>query len=294
MAGLPDISIVGAGKVGTAVGVLAARAGLKVVAVASRSGLHASAAAELIGGNVRVCTSAEAAASGGLVLLTVSDEAIEGLCDALAGEGAFAEGTIVAHCCGALGSDVLRSARQHCRCEIGSMHPLQTFPTVAAAVRGFEGTYCFCEGDGAAVAALEQLAAAIGGRGVRIQSAGKALYHAAAAMACNYMAALADAGLTLCEQAGVDRPTALAALAPLMHNTVRNIASAGPAGALTGPIARGETETVRRHVEALRACPEELRQLYIAAGQWTVTLARRKGAIDDAKADALRRILNLQ
>jgi len=293
MAGLPDISIVGAGKVGTAVGVLAARAGLKVAAVASRSSSHASAAADMIGRDVRVCTPAEAAASGGLVLLTVSDEAIENLCDLLAGAGAFAEGAIVAHCCGALGSDILRSAKQDCHCEIGSMHPLQTFPTVAAAVSGFDGTYCFCEGDAAAVAALEQLAGAIGGRPVRIHSAGKALYHAAAVTVCNYLAALADAGLTLCERAGVERPTALAALAPLMLNTVRNVTSAGPAEALTGPIARGEAETVHRHVEALRVCPKELQELYRAAGQWTVALARRKGTIDDAKADALRRILNL-
>jgi len=289
---IPDIAIIGAGKVGTAIGVLAHRAKLRVVAVAGRRRESAQAAAEAIGPDVRVCTPKEAAAAGGLVLLTVHDEAIEGLCDELARCGAFAAGSVVAHCSGVLGSEILASARRDCGCAVGSMHPLQTFPTAEAAVEKFTGVYCFCEGDARAVAALEQLASAIGGIPVRMDRADKPLYHAAAVMGCNYLAALIDAALGLAEKAGIDRKTALAAMEPLLRATIDNIMATGPAEALTGPIARGEIETVRRHLEAIGRCRDELGRFYRAAGEWTVDLARSKGTIDETTAKALKELLD--
>ena len=289
----PDISIIGAGKVGTAIGVLAAKAGYRIVAVAGRSMERARAAAERIGPAVRAVSPAEAAA-GQLVLLTVPDEAIGPVCDELATQRAFAAGAVVAHCCGALGSDVLSAARDRCGCAVGSMHPLQTFPTVEAALERLPGAWCFVEGDERAVEVLSDLADAIGGKVARMDPAGKVLYHASAVMACNYLAALLDAALALAERAGVERETAWEALEPLIRATVDNVAALGPEGALTGPVARGDRETVARHLEALANCPPELADLYRAAGAWTAELARRKGTIDDATAQALRELLDCQ
>jgi predicted short-subunit dehydrogenase-like oxidoreductase (DUF2520 family) len=249
--------------------------------------------ARLIGATVPCVSPAEAAAAGDLVLLTVSDEAIEPLCGELAREGAFRTGAVVAHCCGALGSDVLEAARQRCGCHLGSMHPLQTFPTVERAVAslGRGDALCFCEGDEAAASVLAELAAAIGARAVRLDSADKAMYHAAAVMACNYIPALADAALLLCGLAGIDAETALAALGPLIRSTADNVVSACPVEALTGPVARGDADTVARHLEALRSAPADVAELYRAGGMRTVDLALRKGAIGEAKARALRELL---
>lgn len=288
---VPDIAILGAGKVGTAVGVLAGRAGLRVAAIGARRGDQAAAAATRIGPGVRACTVAAAAGAGGLVLLTVPDDAIEGLCRDLSADGAFADGAIVAHCSGALDSSVLAPAREACGCAVGSMHPLQTFPSVQAAIDRLPGTTFFCEGDERALPALEELARAIGGRAARIDPAAKVLYHAAAVMACNYLTALTDAAAALCERAGIDRATALAALGPLSAATLDNVARMGPGEALTGPIARGDTGTVRRHLEALAGADEKLQALYRAAGGWTVQLAERSGTIDRATARSLREIL---
>ena len=288
----PDISIIGPGKVGTAIGILAAKAGYRIVAVAGRTARSARSAAERIGGGVRAVAPAEAASAGGLVLLTVPDEAIQVLCEELAGRGAFAEGAIVAHCCGALGSEVLAAAQSRCGCAVGSMHPLQTFPTVEAAVAKLPGTWCFAEGDDKAVAALVELAGAIGAKAVRMKAAGRALYHASAVMACNYLVALIDAALALAQRAGIDRQTAAKALEPLVRATVDNVAELGPEKALTGPIARGDRGTVERHLKALAECPPELANFYRAAGAWTADLARRKGTIDGATAEALRQLLN--
>jgi len=291
MADLPDISIIGPGKVGTALGVLAARAGWPVAAIAGRSRRNTKWAAECIGGAVKVCTPAEAAAAGGLVLLTVPDDAIAAVCRQLAAEKAFRPRGVVAHCSGALGSDVLGPAREACGCSVGSMHPLQTFPTVKAAIEKLPGAYFFTEGDAAAVETLKLLARSIGGKSVCIAPEAKALYHAAAVTACNYLAALLDAAAALGEKAGVDRRTGLSALEPLVRATVENVFAMGPAGALTGPIERGDVETVRRHLEAMQACGDELNIAFRAMGRLTVDLALRKGSITGSKADEMMRLL---
>ena len=287
----PGISIIGCGKVGAAVAQLAHRAGRPPVALADRHAAAARSVAEAIGRPDAACAPAEAAAAGPLVLLAVNDDAIAALCENLAEIKAFRPGTIVAHCCGALPGEILAPARDKCGCSIGSMHPLQTFPSVQAAIEKFPGTYCFCEGDDAAVAALQQLARDLGGIPVRIDSDAKVLYHAAAVVACNYLVALLDAATALYARAGIDTGTALAALKPLLAATLENVTELGPAAALTGPIARGDIQTVRRHLDAMRNCPPELQEFYRVAGRWTLQLALRSGELKPGAADAMRRLL---
>ena len=289
MADRPPIAIVGPGKVGTALGILARRAGWPVAAVGGGSPGRAAAAAAAIGGGARALAVGEAAAAGELVLLTVPDGAIADVCRRLAEGGALPSGGIVAHCCGAMGSDVLACARS-CSCAVGSMHPLQTFPTVAAAVAKLPGAYCFVEGDAAAADVLEALARAVGCRAVRIEPSAKVLYHAAAVTACNYLAALLDAALAMGRQAGIERAVCRQALAPLVRATAENVTTLGPEAALTGPIARGDVETVRRHVEALATHPPAA-ELYRALGRWTVDLAVRKGTLAATAAAQLRELL---
>jgi predicted short-subunit dehydrogenase-like oxidoreductase (DUF2520 family) len=281
---IPGISIIGPGKVGTALGVLAVRGGLRVVAVGGRDAGKVEAAAKAIGPGVKACGIEEAARAGGLVLLTVPDDAIQAVCKGLAGAGAFRRGAIAAHCSGAMGSEVLVAAKEKCGCHVGSMHPLQTFPTVEAAVAKLPGTYFFCEGDEVAANALEGLASAIGGRPVRITPQAKPLYHAAAVMACNYLTALMDAAMELAGEAGIDRATAMAALEPLVRSTVDNVFSLGTQEALTGPIARGDVQTVQRHLMAMPANRKALRMIYLTLGAWAAEMARKKGTLSISKA----------
>jgi predicted short-subunit dehydrogenase-like oxidoreductase (DUF2520 family) len=287
---LPDIAIVGPGKVGTAIGVLASKAGWTVAAVGGRHPERTAEAAAVIGPCARACTPIQAAGAAGLVLLTVSDDAIAAVCQELTDASAFRAGAVVAHCSGALGSEALASARRR-GCHVGSMHPLQTFPSLQAAMEALPGAYCFIEGDAAATESLHRLARDIGAHPVPIASAAKPLYHAAAVMACNYLTSLMDAAFALCGQAGIDEQTAPRAMEPLVRATLDNILAQGTQEALTGPIARGDLETVRRHLKAL-AGQEDLYQVYRALGRWTVELALRKGTIDSPKASALRRLLD--
>ena len=287
----PSIAIIGAGKVGTAVGALAVRAGYRVTAVAGRDRRRTEQAASRIGAEVPVLSPLEAAGRAELVLLTVPDDAIETSCDELVAARAFARGSLVAHCSGALSSECLDPARRELGCHVASFHPLQSFPTVEAALASLPGSYCFGEGDEAALAALEELGAAIGAHCVRIETRHKALYHAAAVMACNYLTGLLDAALALATTARIERRTAWQALEPLIRATVENISELGTEAALTGPIARGDTKTVAAHLAALDESAHELSGLYRALGSWTVDLALRKGSIEAADARSLREAL---
>ncbi|MCP4713304.1 MAG: DUF2520 domain-containing protein, partial [Planctomycetes bacterium] len=156
------------------------------------------------------------------------------------------------------------------------MHPLQTFPTVEAAVSMIQGAWCFYEGDDKAISALEQLALTIGMKPYRIDKKAKTLYHASAVTACNYFIALMDAALALAEQAGIDRNTAWSALEVLIKSAHKNIENLGPKKALTGPIARGDIDTVKRHLAQLAQTTDDLDDLYRTLGSYTVTMAVQK------------------
>lgn len=280
MKAFPDIAIIGPGRVGTALGVLAAGAGMNVRAVGGRNAARTRRAARRIGKSVRACSVDESAGCAGLILLTVPDDALAELAGELARSACFRKGAIVVHCSGALPSSVLCPlARQGCR--IASVHPLQTFPTVDAAVDKLPGAYFFCEGDSKALPVLVKFISAIGGKPVRIHPRGKALYHASAVMACNHLVTLLDAARRLAGRAGVKAPIALKALAPLVRSTVENVLAMGPGEALTGPVVRGDAQTVRRHVDAIAAIDKgELTNLYRTLARATAGLASRSGRLE--------------
>lgn len=185
-----------------------------------------------------------------LVLLTVSDSAIENVCAELA--SSFKSNAVVAHCSGALSSEILQTHSG----PTASMHPLQTFPNVEAALPKVKGTYAYCEGDETALLAIKTLAQTLGMRPVEIASKDKPLYHAAAVMACNNLVALMECALKLGEAANINRDTMWQSLKPLIDATVENIDKHGTKEALTGPVARGDLETLRSHLNAIGASPK--------------------------------------
>ena len=125
-----------------------------------------------------------------------------------------------------------------------------------------------------------------------ISSEGKVLYHAAAVIACNYLTALLDASVTLCGKAGIDPQTALAAMSPLAAATLENVAELGTAQALTGPIARGDAQTIARHIDSLSECDDDLLALYKTTGKWALRLAKTRADRDQASDAAIAKLLD--
>ncbi|MEZ5448455.1 MAG: DUF2520 domain-containing protein [Thiolinea sp.] len=133
------------------------------------------------------------------------------------------------------------------------------------------------EGDTAALNVLKPLIQAIGGQPFAIRSEQKTLYHAASVMACNYLVALQEMSLQTFAQAGVERELALQILQPIVQDTVQNLFALGPTQALTGPIARGDSQVVARQLQALQDWRPEMALAYQLLGRQTLVLARQKG-----------------
>jgi predicted short-subunit dehydrogenase-like oxidoreductase (DUF2520 family) len=280
------IAIIGAGVLGTSLGILLRRANHEIVAISSRTLKSARAAVTAIGGGAVVSDPGMAALGADVVLLAVPDRAIPMVSIQVASGGALRREAVVAHLSGALPAGVLAGIHAAGGWQ-GSLHPLQSFADVETAVTTLPRSFVFLEGDAEAVDVLRSLAISLDARPVPMTSSGKALYHAAACAASNYLVTLADYATELMTKGGVPPDVALPALLPLLEGTVRNLATVGLPEALTGPIARGDVGTVRGHLAALRRVPGDLVRLYVAMGRKTVEVALRKGKLDRAGADQL-------
>jgi predicted short-subunit dehydrogenase-like oxidoreductase (DUF2520 family) len=283
-------AIVGAGTVGSALSRLLVQAGYEFIGAASRSPKSAAAACRFAGAGRPTTNPSEVTLEADLVFLTTADDIIRRVCGDLASAGGFRDRAVVAHCSGALPSTILENARQR-GASIGSMHPLQTFATAEQAVEMLPGSYCCIEGDSEAVKILADAARAMRMKVLTIPTHAKPLYHAAAAVASNYLVVLENAALKLGEAAGISRTDALNAFLPLIKGTVANLEQTGIPQSLTGPIARGDVQTVRRHLEAIAAGAPGLVALYKALGREAVDIAIAKGTLGAGQAEELLAIL---
>jgi predicted short-subunit dehydrogenase-like oxidoreductase (DUF2520 family) len=283
---VPTIAVVGTGAVARAV-VHAQRAvGGRVVAVISRD---ADRAARLAGAQGTLATtelgSLDAADA---VIVAVSDRAIPEVGARLSAQRPV-PATVFLHTSGLLSGAELAGAPVRA----GSLHPLQSFPRVpesdadgdallGARVRG---AHWFHEGEGDDVACA--LVEAWGGTFHALAPGSKAIYHAGAAILSNHTVALFAAATRLFASAGVDADAARAPLSTLLAGTAANLAALGTPAALTGPIARGDVETVRAHLDAMRTAAPDLIPSYVEAARLAVDVALAKGTLSRSDRDHL-------
>jgi predicted short-subunit dehydrogenase-like oxidoreductase (DUF2520 family) len=283
-----DIAVIGAGTVGTAIGVLLQRAGHRIVGVTGRDESRGRASSYLP--DAPFLDPEEAAAAAELLVIGTPDDIIEQTVDALANAGVIGPGTSVTHLSGSLGLDVLEAAGE-AGARILATHPLQTFPDVDSALERLPGCWIAItanEEEGSLLG--ERLAADLGGVPFRLADELRPLYHAAAVFASNYVVTASAVAETLFELAGVPEPAK--AMAPLQRASLEHVERFGPALALTGPAIRGDAGTIRRNLEALDRHAPELVPPYVAMARATFDLADRFGrlpagsraAVEDALA----------
>ena len=270
------VAIVGPGKVGCALGRRIHGRGFRVVAVAGRTLASARQGTRSIGAGRASGSPLVAARMADVVLITTADRSIAVVCERIAAGRGFHAGQAVFHCSGAFGPELLAPARE-AGAAAGALHPLQSFASAEQALRRLRGTFFTFEGDAAAVPAARRIVRAAGGRFLPIAPESRALYHAASCVLSNYLVALADLGLEMMARAGLERGAAAKAVLPLLRGTLENLEALGAPDALTGPVARADVATVRRHLEALRGRPPQFLRLYAELGRYTVGVARRKG-----------------
>lgn len=221
-----------------------------------------------------------------VVLLAVPDGALAEVAHDLAYTGQAPPGCAALHLSGALTADVL-SPLHAAGYAVGSMHPLQAVADPWLAADRMSNITFALAGEPAAVAAGRRLADALDGYAIVVPPAMRPLYHAAAVLASNGLVAVLAAAVRLFDQAGIGEPEAVQALVPLVRGTLDNLQNLGVRGALTGPLVRGDVDTVRLHLA--RLSPED-RVLYSALGMELLRLARAAG-LDERRADELDTLL---
>ena len=196
------------------------------------------------------------------------------------------EGCVAMHLAGAISTDVL-APLHYAGYSVGSMHPLQAIADSWGGWHGMIGCAYALAGEPAALAAGRRMVHELAGTAIVVPPALRPIYHASAAVASNFLVTLAEFAARLMVQAGVPESQALPALLPLMRGTLDNLEHLGPAAALTGPIARGDADTVRLHLMRLSATD---RSLYSALGRETLRLARAAG-LDEERAQEIDALL---
>lgn len=224
----------------------------------------------------------------GIVILAVPDTALNEVAHDLAAAGPAPPGCVAFHLAGALSTDVL--APLHAQgYAVGSLHPLQAIADPWHSGDRLIGAGYALAGEPEAIAIGRRLVSALHGLPLIISPKNRQLYHAAAAVASNYLIGLLAFAVRLMMEAGVSEHDSLTALIPLMEGTLENLEQLGVGASLTGPIARGDADTVRLHLARLS---ESDRALYSGLGLELLRVARAAG-LAPAKAAELEQLLSV-
>jgi len=250
---LPKITIVGSGNLGTALAVSLRSAGYTVSEVVSREGKMSRQRARTLARRVaaRVVTVRKPEITADVIWMCVPDREITS-CTASLAKATWWKGKVAVHSSGALSSDELTLLRQR-GATVASAHPLMTF--VPGVTPSLGGVSFAIEGDRAAVRVVRGIVTALGSKVFRIKKRDKAAYHAWGTFASPLLTVLLSVSERVAGAAGVNRAEARRRMLPIVRQTVENYAKQGAARGFSGPIVRGDAETVGKHLDVLRRVP---------------------------------------
>ncbi|HEX9761964.1 MAG TPA: DUF2520 domain-containing protein, partial [Acidimicrobiia bacterium] len=256
--------VIGPGRAGGALALAAADAGHLIVGVLARQ------PGQVFGPDLDWDRSLPEA---DIALITVKDEAIPEVVSRL--EGRLGNVAVAAHVSGFVPTTVLNPLQQE-GVAVGGFHPLQSLPDPERGARALAGSFAGIGGDPLAIDALTHLAGSLGMTPFRLDDAARPAYHAAAAAASNFVVTALAVSSDLYQSVGVDPAVAR----PLVERAMANAFEGGPASALTGPISRGDIETVIGHLTAARDVSDELGRQFSLMAEAT---AIRAGREDDLR-----------
>lgn len=275
---IPSINLIGAGRLGAALGHLWSQAGfLTIQDVLNRSDASAKRAVQAIGAGRPVSSFAQLRRAD-LHLLGVPDDALGAALLGLVATGVLDDQSLVFHCSGAQSSELLAPARR-LGAAVGSAHPVMSFASRSSSLSNLKGVGCAIEGDARAQEILQRLFGRSGATCFTVTADQKLVYHAAAVLGSNYVVTLLGAALDAYALAGVDGATSRLILERLVVQTIQNVFDTDPSTALTGPIARGDIELVRREHLALGHVNAGLAKIYQDMAGPTASLARRENPL---------------
>jgi predicted short-subunit dehydrogenase-like oxidoreductase (DUF2520 family) len=280
------VGVVGAGRVGTALAAALRRSGHRIVAVSAVSAASLDRVEALLPGTP-VRPPQDVVAGADLVLLTVPDDALPALVSGLAATGTELAGRLVMHASGRHGLAVLEPATRRGALPL-ALHPVMTFTGRPDDVDRLAGVSFGVTTPEQLRPVAEVLVMEMGGEPVFIAEEDRGLYHAALTGAANHLVTQVVQAADLLAAAGVAQPSRM--LGPLLGAALDNALRLGDA-ALTGPVARGDAETVASHLAALRAAAPEALPAYLALARLTADRALASGMLGAPDAQRLLEVL---
>ncbi len=281
------VGVIGAGRVGSVLAAALRTHGHEIVAVAGESDASTRRAAALLPG-VQIRKPTAVARGCDVLLLTVPDDMLGNVVTQLAASGSLHEGQYVVHTSGSHGLAVLSPATA-----VGArpvaLHPAMTFTGTAIDLERL-GHCVFGVTAGPAERPLaEALVADLGGEVMWVEEQLRGLYHAGLAHGANHLVTLVSQAMELLGAAGADDPAAI--LRPLLEAALDNALAEGDA-ALTGPIVRGDVNTVRAHVAEIAATAPDTLPSYLTLARATLDRVVTDGRVLPIRATAIRRVLD--
>lgn len=247
-----QFNVIGAGRLGKNIALALTNSGLAQLAAVCNTTLDsAEQAIQQIGSGFAVTQLADLPKVN-LTFITTPDDLIYSIAEQLREQ--VSTDSFIVHCSGVLSSAELMPLKTR-GCHIASLHPLKAFSEGNLDQRAFMHCDCVIEGDELAVELLTPLFTTLGARIIPIKADGKAIYHAAAVIASNYLVTLAATAADLLQEAGIEAKPAQQMIVNLMTSSLNNVQQASEIkNALTGPLARGDFNTISRHLKALKNC----------------------------------------
>ncbi len=276
-----EIGIIGAGRVGSALAIALSERNFSVC-IASRHKENADFIASI--SHAR-SVSIENAAQCRVVFLTVTDSAIKSVAEQIA--NFISKKQVVIHTSGALSSKAIAFLNA----SVGSLHPLKSFANAQDAAKSLKGTIFTFEGSKEAEETVSKIVKALNGKLVKINSNDKVLYHLAAVLTANYTVTLFSLSQEILKSIGFSDKDAEESLLVLLKGVIKNIEKNGADDALTGPILRGDAETIRMHLNAIK--DKNTEDIYIFLAFATLKIAERQG-LNRKKIELIRKVLNEQ
>jgi predicted short-subunit dehydrogenase-like oxidoreductase (DUF2520 family) len=265
------------------------KAGYSLSSLTAKTLQEAEESSHIIGEGKPGTDNIRAAEQGDIIIITVPDDLIGKIAKELASPTLPWKDKQVFHCSGLHSSQILKPLEK-LGAATASFHPIQTFPSKKADPGLFKNIYVSLEGNPRAQKTAEDMITKIGGRTFSIQAKDKPLYHSACSIASNLLVVLLDTAFELFKQTGISEKKAFEILYPLIKRTLQNVKDFSIPHALTGPVKRGDIETISQHLRSLKEMPE-IRSLYIALTSRALQLAENESDLSSQRLRKLRELL---
>jgi predicted short-subunit dehydrogenase-like oxidoreductase (DUF2520 family) len=269
-----EIALIGAGRLGTNLGYALKKRGYSIKAISDKIISSAKQSAEFINQGKPFKDNIKAASYGKLIFICVPDREIENICKELSSSSLNFDDKYVFHCSGLLSSEVLYPLKKR-GAHVASFHPIQSFAKKKPSENKFKDIYFGLEGDKEAISLAIKIVKDLGGKYIILSKENKTLYHTACTVASNFLVLLLDMALEFLKKINLPKELSLNLILPLVKGTLDNIEKSGVEESLTGPLIRGDVESVKAHLNAIKGTPDEY-EIYKQFSLWALKSYKSK------------------